>query len=66
MPGTCHACDMRCFDPRPREGATIFGSCEYKLVMVSIRAPVRGRLVFGQQPPQRIGVSIRAPVRGRP
>ena len=43
MPARARAA-LRCFDPRPREGATSCSVSDRYTTDVSIRAPVRGRL----------------------
>ncbi len=54
-----------CFDPRPREGATVYVDDPGLAQIVSIHAPVKGRPeVVGQQLEQYL-VSIHAPVKGR-
>ncbi len=55
----------RCFDPRPREGATLQGGGILRRHSVSIHAPAKGRLGRGSAFRNSIGVSIHAPAKGR-
>ena len=58
--------ERTCFNPRPREGATLGSDIMDVQVQVSIHAPVKGRPVAVVLPRHHRHVSIHAPVKGRP
>ena len=56
---------LRCFDPRPREGATCARCGGRHHQDVSIHAPVKGRPPYDEMGDVLVSVSIHAPVKGR-
>ena len=55
----------RCFNPRPREGATSSASRGRRWTQVSIHAPAKGRLAYWLCQEGQLRVSIHAPAKGR-
>ena len=56
---------LRCFNPRPREGATWQEIVPAECPDVSIHAPVKGRQISFPEKREDFRVSIHAPVKGR-
>ena len=55
----------KCFNPRPREGATDMFVKLVPIISVSIHAPVKGRPLTCPGTKPLAAVSIHAPVKGR-